>query len=545
VIDEILADPTPVVGLPNAEFIEIKNISGRTLNLQGLRVITPTSQSGLLPSYALPADSFMVITSTANAPSFASYGRVLGVTGFPALDNTGTTVSLVSAGVTVHSVAYNVSWYNNAVKSDGGWTLEMVDTRNVCGGAENWKASTDARGGTPAAKNSADAANPDATAPALVRAAVIDSVTVVLTFSEPLDSLKGATAVNYSVSDGISAPVAAFTIAPSFNKVQLSLGKPLVRSKVYTITVNNVSDCSGNVIQAIKTTRLGLASAIDSFGIVINEVLFNPKPNAVDYVEIYNRNPNIYDLKNLYIANRSSSTNAIGSVRQVTAENLLMFPGDFFVISENGAIVKQNYATKNPGNFIDVNTMPSYPDDKGVVVLQNAQGQIVDELGYDKKWHFALIDNEEGISLERIDYNKPAQNKNNWHSAASTVGFGTPAYQNSQFRSDIVLQGEVTITPKVFSPDNDGLDDFAILSYKMADASYVANITIFDAAGRAIKNLAKNATLAATGSFRWDGLDDKLRKIPVGTYVVYTEVFNLSGKKRSFKNTVVVAFRFN
>jgi hypothetical protein len=146
--------------------------------------------------------------------------------------------------------------------------------------------------------------------------------------------------------------------------------------------------------------------------------------------------------------------------------------------------------------------------------------------------------------MERVDYNKTTQDKNNWHSAASTTGFGTPSYQNSQFRSDVILPGEVTVTPKVFSPDNDGFDDFAVLSFQMQDAGNVANITIYDAAGRPVKNLAKNATLAQTGTFRWDGLDDKLRKVPVGNYIIYTEVFNLSGKKRSFRNTVVVAARF-
>lgn len=542
VIDEILADPTPVVTLPNAEFLELKNVSGKTLNLGGWKVASTSTTSAALPSYLLPADSFLVITSTTNAPSFNVYGRVLGVTSFPALDNTGTTLSLISKeGITIHSVSYNVAWYNNAVKSDGGWSLEMIDTRSPCIGAENWKASTDARGGTPAAKNSVDGVNADKTAPALVRAAAIDSVTVILTFSEPVDSLKGATAANYSISDGIGTPLSALTVSPSFMKVQLTLARPLARGKVYTVTANNVSDCSGNIIQAVKTTRLGLASAVDSFSIIINEILFNPKPNVVDYVEIYNRTQNVYDLKDLYIANRSTS-GAIATPRQLTTENILLFPGDFFVLSENSAIVKQAYVAKNPDNFIDV-TMPSFNDDKGDVILLNSQGRIIDELKYDDSWHFSLIDNEEGISLERVDYNKPTQDKNNFHSAASTVGFGTPSYQNSQFRSDVILPGEVTVTPKVFSPDNDGFDDFAILNFQMQDRGNVANVTIYDAAGRPIKSLVKNATLAQTGFFRWDGLDDKLRKVPVGTYIIYTEVFNLSGRKRTFKNTVVVAAR--
>jgi hypothetical protein len=543
VIDEIMADPTPVVNLPDAEYIELKNISGKAVNLQGWKIATATTTSAPFGSYVLPADSFLIVTGTSSVSLLAPYGRVVGVTSFPSLINDAATLSLISKeGATIHSVSYNTSWYKNAVKSNGGWSLEMIDTHNPCNAVDNWTASIDPRGGTPGTKNSVDAANPDKTAPALVRASAIDSVTIILTFSEPVDSLKAASVTNYSISDGINTPARAIAISPGFDKVQLTLSTPLARAKVYTVTANNVADCSGNAIQSTKTARVGLPSPIDSFGIVINEILFNPNSNGVDYVEIYNRTDNIYDLKNLYIANRSGSS--IANIRQVSAESLSLFPGDYFVLSPSGDIVKQQYVAKNPDNFIDIASFPTYANDKGDVVLLNAQGNVVDELKYDEKWHFSLLSNDEGISLERIDYNKPTQDKNNWTSAASTVGFGTPSYQNSQFRSDATLQGEVTVTPKVFSPDNDGFDDFTVLNYKLTDPNFVGNITIFDAAGKPVRVLAKNATLAQTGAFRWDGLDDKQRKVPVGVYVIYTEVFNLSGKKKSFKTTVVVAARF-
>jgi hypothetical protein len=130
--------------------------------------------------------------------------------------------------------------------------------------------------------------------------------------------------------------------------------------------------------------------------------------------------------------------------------------------------VKQNYTAKNPDNFIDV-AMPSFPDDEGAVVVLDGQANIIDELHYSSKWHFALIDNEEGVSLERIDYNKPTQNKENWTSAASTAGFGTPSYQNSQFGTDVSVKADITVTPKTFSPDRDGFEDFTTINYQMTE----------------------------------------------------------------------------
>jgi hypothetical protein len=468
----------------------------------------------------------------------------MGISSFPSLDNNGTTLSLISKEEkTIHSVSYTEDWYKNAVKSGGGWSLEMIDTQNPCSGSDNWKASSDLRGGTPATKNAVDAKNPDEIPPALLKAAALDSITIVLTFSETIDSTKASAAANYSIDNVANAVAGATAISPLFDKVLLKLSTPLQTGRVYRITASNIADCSGNIIQALKTTRVGVASVIDSFSIVINEILFNPKTNGEDYIEVYNRSDKVFDLKNLYIAGRSVTTNALVNPHQVSAANLQIFPGDFFVLSENGEVIKQNYVAKNIDNFLNV-SLPSLPDDKGTVVLLNAQGLVVDELHYDEKWHFALIDNPEGISLERIDYNKPTQTKDNWHSAASTAGFGTPSYANSQLRSDVTGSGEVMIVPKTFSPDNDGFDDYTTISYTISEPGFVANITIFDAAGRAVKALAKNATLALAGSFKWDGLDDKFAKVPVGVYIVFTEMFNLNGKKKSYKNTVIVTRRF-
>ena len=58
----------------------------------------------------------------------------------------------------------------------------------------NWKASTDASGGTPGRKNSVDGINADANSPKLLRAFAPDNTdTVTLVYDEPLDSTKAAT----------------------------------------------------------------------------------------------------------------------------------------------------------------------------------------------------------------------------------------------------------------------------------------------------------------------------------------------------------------
>ena len=542
VIDELMADPAPQVGLPNNEWIELRNTSVVAINLQGFRLSDLTGQSGTMPSYVLKPDSFVIVCTGSAVTAMSAFGPTISVTSFPSLDNNGDQVSLISPqGKIIHAVNYNIIWYHNELKKDGGWTLEMIDTKNPCSGFTNWTASTDLKGGTPGKKNAADASNSDKTPPKLLRAFAVDNLNITLVFDEPLDSTKGATAASYSISDGIGAPLSAITIAPVFDRVNLKLNSALAANKVYTVTASNITDCAGNSIGSKNSARVGLSSVADSFDVVINEILFNPKSGGVDYVEIYNRSQKIIDAKQLFIANRNS-TNIISSIQQLTTENILLFPGDFLVLTEDPQIVMQQYVTANSDVFMQISSMPSFSDDKGDVIILNAHGKIVDEVMYSDKWHFALISNTEGVSLERIDYNGLSV-QSNFHSAATSVGYGTPGYKNSQFRIDHQVQGEITVTPEVFSPDNDGIDDFATINYSFPSQGYVANITIFDASGRVVRYLQKNALSVVKGSYIWDGLGEKQQKLSQGIYIIYTEIFNTSGKKKQFKNTIVLARR--
>ncbi|HQR01567.1 MAG TPA: hypothetical protein PLA61_12030, partial [Ferruginibacter sp.] len=233
----------------------------------------------------------------------------------------------------------------------------------------------------------------------------------------------------------------------------------------------------------------------------------------------------------------------IANIKQLNTDNYLFFPGDYLVITEEPDIVRRDFIARNTDAFTTVTPLPSYNDDKGNVIILNARGTIVDELAYDEKWHFKLINNPEGVALERIDCNGMTRNPDNWHSAAASVGYGTPTYKNSQYLADPKAGGSVTIKPDIISPDNDGLDDFASISYQFPAPGYVVNITVFDAAGRPVRYLQRNALCGVNSYFQWDGLGESGRQLPVGIYIILSEAFNLNGKKKQFKNVIVLARR--
>ena len=540
VIDELMADPTPQIGLPNNEWLELKNTTTAPINLQNWRVGDATGQSGPMPNFTLQPDSFVIVCTGSAVAAMSAFGTTISVTSFPSLDNDGDQLFLKAAnGKTIHAVNYTSGWYQNEVKKDGGWTLEMIDTKSPCAGSSNWKASISVTGGTPGKKNSIDAINNDAIAPQLKRAYTTDNVTIVLVYDEPVDSLSGATLANYSVDGGLIF-ISAITIAPLFNQVQLKTTSPLAANTVYTITASNVKDCKNNTIGSVNKVRVGLPVDASAGEWIINEILFNPRSNAFDFVEFYNNSNKIFDASKLYVANRNNS-NTISSIIQIRSTPHYIFPGDYFVVTENAENLALNYLVKNRDAVFTVYTLPSFTDDEGFVLLLNQQGAVVDEVNYSDDWHFKLIDNAEGVSLERVDPDGPSQNAANWHSAASTAGYGTPGYQNSQFKNLQSIAATIEVTPKVFSPDNDGFNDITTIQYRIDQPGYVANVTIFDASGIPKRNLVRNGVLSTSGSWNWEGLDDKGLKLPIGTYIIFTEIFSDHGKKDSFKNVVVLA----
>jgi hypothetical protein len=208
-------------------------------------------------------------------------------------------------------------------------------------------------------------------------------------------------------------------------------------------------------------------------------------------------------------------------------------------------MTKTNYPAPAFDLFVQPESLPSYNDDMGTVVLLYGD-TIVDEFRYNDNMHYALLTNTEGISLERIDPEKPASILTNWSSAAESYGFGTPANKNSQFHQTSGQNNqEISVEPETFSPDNDGRDDRLFIRYNFVEPGYMANVYIYDGHGRIVTKIAENELLATEGEFSWDGLNQDNTKARIGIYIVYFEAFNLQGEVKGFKKACVLAGRMD
>jgi len=544
-INELMPDPDPpFAGLPNEEYIELHNTTPYHIQLENWQ-LTAGSTTRTLPNFLLQPDSFVVLVTATAATLFAPLNE-LGVTSLQSLTNTGASLTLRNAqGELMHYVSYDDSWYRDASKAGGGWSLELIDPGNPCAGAENWRASVNPVGGTPGKRNSVLAANPDVSAPRLQRVTIVGSDTIRAWFSETLDSAAMANIFAYTIDNGFGQPISAHPEGPDFNTVKLKLPGVLAAGVTYQLTVSNaLTDCAGNTTSASSSAAFALPQPVSPNDVVINEILPDPKDGGVDYVEIYNRSGKVIDLQKLALCSQDTIANTLTEINVIAPEGYLLFPGEYLLLSEDGALVKSQYETEDPNAFLDMANIPAMNVDGDILALSDTAFTIIDKLVYSGDWHFALLNETKGVSLERIHFDRATQDATNWHSAAEAAGYGTPGYKNSQFSSSAPDDNAVSVPKEVFSPDNDGIDDVLNITYNFDEPGFVANVRIYDARGRLVRTLLQNELLGTEkGTLSWDGITDERDKARIGIYVIYFEAFNTAGKVKKYKRQCVLAGR--
>lgn len=543
VINEIMADPDPSVALPNEEYLEIKNTTAYAIQLENWSLTVGTT-TRYFPSFLLEPDTFLLITDPAAAPLFVGL-NVLGLTSFQSLTNTGAAITLRDAnGQLMHTVSYTDNWYQNSAKADGGWSLEQIDPLNPCDGSNNWTASNAPSGGTPGYVNSVYASRPDVSSPQAIRISVYTTDSIRVWFSESLDSTTMSNPLYYTIDNSIGNPVAVYCDGPDFRSCRLKLATPISAGIYYHLTIStSLNDCVGNAADASVVT-FALPEQVGANDIVINEILFDPNDGGSDFVEIYNRSQKVIDLAKVVICTKDTIANVLQEISVIAPEGYLLFPGEYLVLSEDIYDVQVQYSAQTDlRRCLEMADVPAMNVDGDVLLLTDTAFNTVDMLVYSSDWHFPLLQNTKGVTLERIDFDRATQDPTNWHSASEESGYGTPTQKNSQYNpAGTADDGAVTITTEIFSPDNDGYNDVVTINYLFSIPGMVANVTIYDSRGRLVRTLVKSELLGTEeGAFSWDGTMDDRSKARVGSYVIFFEAFSTDGTVKQYKRVCVLA----
>lgn len=269
--------------------------------------------------------------------------------------------------------------------------------------------------------------------------------------------------------------------------------------------------------------------------VVINEIMFAPAAGNSEFVELLNLSDEVIDLGGWAFQEAGGESIRISN-------KLLLQPGAYFVFTADSSIVA-NYNYLKDDEFLSILNMSdlqlSNTSDR--IIISDAFRNVIDSLTYFDSWHNKNILSDQDRSLERINPFIPGDNQNNWSSSVADEG-ATPGIENSIFTKKSAHTSNITIEPNPFSPDNDGFEDFTIISYNLKSVTSQIRVKIYDDHGRLVRILSNNMASGSSGDILFDGLDDSGRPLRIGMYIVYLEAIESnSGTVEAMKKVLVVA----
>jgi Lamin Tail Domain/CHU_C Type IX secretion signal domain len=537
IISEIMADPSPPVALPSREYLELFNRGQETLNLKNWS-LSDGIVNAVFPDKIIAPGSFMIVCQMEDTALFRCYGKTTGLKSFPALTNEGKILFIRDSKKTfIHGVEYSSDWYCDILRSGGGWSLEIIDADYPFFEYGNWRASRSEAGGTPGKINSVSGANPDIVFSGIENVFPDDSSKVKIRFSETIIDLNKrieSLELEGSIIDTL------LNSDPLFREYIVFLDEPLEHGRIYTLTIGNeITDFAGNRMEK-NEFRFGMTEPVRRGDILFNELLFNPFPGEPDFIEFYNCSDRIINVSDLMLVSVNDELHDTSSVVLVSAENHCLLPCNYNVITTNKRLLLDRFSLSVADNIFEVSSLPSMPDDKGHLILFDRHLEKIDEVFYDEKQHYSLLNGYEGISLEKVMTNSISTDKTQWHSASESAGWGTPGAANSVLIEHPEDVNKINMSSTKITPDNDGNEDFLVINFNLAGLGNVISIDVFDETGRFVKRLTDNLLAGPETSVVWNGTAADEKLVSTGIYILLITVFNDSGKVEKWKKVCTV-----
>ena len=537
VITEIMADPLPAVSLPGKEYLEIANLSDNSLDLSNW-FLTDNRQKYYFPESKAEPGEYIIVCSYVDAGLFKDYGKTIGLKSFPALTDNGKILALCDgSGNLIHGVEYSSGWYGDELKSGGGWSLEIIDPESPFYDENNWQASVSRDGGTPGTPNSVSGRNPDNHFEGIKNVFPVDSLTVTIRLSETVtefESLEMPVKINDDPVSGL------FPDDPLYRGFKVIPGRPLYPGTIFSLIIDPATkDFAGNLIER-NEFRFGIPETARRGDILFNELLFNPVYGEPDFIEFYNASSRIIDASRLIIVSVNDETRDTSSSVSVSDEGCCILPGDYYVITKDRKKVTDRFFTCDPTKVFEVSALPSMPDDEGHLVLFNRELEKIDEVFYKEEMQYSLLQQNEGVSLEKVRPESVSSEKSNWHSASESAGWGTPGVINSVYAPEPVINSQLAFSSTRITPDNDGFEDFLMIDMHFPGYGNIVSVYVFDETGNFVKRVADNMLAGPGASVVWDGTDESGRIVPRGIYIILISVFDETGKTGKWKKVCSV-----
>lgn len=537
IISEILADPLPAVSLPAKEFIELTNRSSFAFSTEGWKLIAGAEVISI-PPFIAGADEISILCSVQDTALYSKFGAVMGMRQFPALNDDGKLLCITdSSGIMIHGVEYSDSWYGNELKSEGGWSLEMIDISFPFYFKGNWRASASRTGGTPGVANSVSGKNPDLSFYGIVNAFVEEKDVLFIILSEPLPDYG-----RLRESEIVGGPdIDEVTVSDLLlREFRIKLNSELREGNIYKVKLpETLIDFAGNRIER-SVFDFGLPAAAAGGDLLFNELLFNPFPGDPDFIEFYNCSGKILDASRLWLISINEQTNDTSSMIPLSRIRRYIMPGSYYAITTDREKLLNRYYSSAAEYVFEISSLPSMPDDKGTLILLSSELDIIDRISYSEKMQHPLLAGFEGITLEKTGKCNLSGDAVNWHSAAENFGWGSPGTQNSIFTEIIPQSDQIAFSSTKITPDNDGFEDYLSINLTAAIQGNIVSVLIFNENGNMERRIALNVLTGIQSTFIWDGTADDGSPVASGIYIVLVNWYDEKGRTERMKRVCTV-----
>ncbi|MCB0735244.1 MAG: lamin tail domain-containing protein, partial [Bacteroidetes bacterium] len=497
-ITELLIDPTPMVELPDAEFIELYNRTNHSIDLDGWMLEDPTMSVQLSNYVVAPAEYVIVCEEEVN-DKFKSWGNVCPVQRLPSLNNSSDSIRLRSPNAEIiHDINYSIAHLPTSWKSNGGWSLELIDREYQCH-VDNWDWSVDDHGGTPGSENSVDGSVQDNTPPNLMDVVYMGDQRFQLRFDESLDEAPILDHESWITS------VSHIGNLLNINTVGLEI------DSIHALRLHSVQDCRGNLLPD-TLIPIGIPGTIRLNELRISEVLFHTDSVGRKFIEITNTGSGIEDLSAL----RLGTTDGEFPIELwlVSQESRLIFPGESIAFCKDITLLQHRYASCPTQRMETLIPFPSLSNDKATLALTTLSGNWLDTVTYDQSFHHPLLPSTINVSLERWDSPlAPA----GWQSGSAGKGGASPGCPNSGIKPSTKT---VKAHPDPFTPNYDGFEDQTQVQLNWSNQLLSVYCTIYDVNGTLMTELLSGAVMHGNETIQWDGILSSGAVAPTGIYII-------------------------
>ncbi|MGB1293843.1 MAG: hypothetical protein ACPG6V_00080 [Flavobacteriales bacterium] len=526
VFSEIMIDPSPPVYLPELEYIELKNESNFSFNLEQCSLFV-NSKYIHLPKLNLEVDSFLVIYSNSAKTIIDSTTGILILDETFSLPNsTGLLQFYDSLGNLIHEINYLDTWYQNSNKKNGGWSIENVANHFGCVQKEAWQASGHFSGGTPGKTNSIDLEQVPAWN---------DMINVQLRSDSIIE-----VSFPFLVLDSVYLdPNMYFTQLP-INHIEHSSGSTLLVYFKQKIEDNVVYEfeLSPNLfichLDEIESVFFGVTSLPEKEDFECSEICFDTSSDFSEFIELKNKSGRAKDVFDLGLGIK---TDSLWENSLLVNHHIFIPPEYYVVFAKDVDLLLENYPIQDSCVYVSPEQWKTFDDKIGEIRLLTRSFVVLDSLKYESTYHSVFLDETENVSLEKWQWHLNGYLPSSWFSASESDFFATPGYSNSQF---IKNTKSVIDFESSFSPNNDGVNDVWSLDLEFSKPDMRINAYVFDLDGFIKFTYAERLSVGSKHTLLWDGQDNDGEILKIGTYVILIEVIDGNDVTEFFKEAISI-----